>query len=43
MGKSTRTKKLFKKAIVVVFNNLSSFAKSKVTKLKLKIKNKSTN
>jgi hypothetical protein len=42
MNKSARTKKSFKKVVVVVFNDLSSFAKSKVTKLKLKIKNKST-
>ncbi len=38
MSKPIRTKKLFKKIIVVVFNKFSLFAKSKVTKLKLKVK-----
>jgi len=42
MNKSIRTKKLFKKIVVVVFNNLLSFAKSKVTKLKLKVKRQLT-
>jgi hypothetical protein len=42
IGKSAKTKKLFKKIVVVVFNNLLSFAKSKATKLKLKVKKQST-
>ena len=42
MSKSIKIKKLFKKIVVIVFNNFSQFAKSKVTKLKLKIKNTST-
>ncbi len=41
MSKPAKTKKLFKKIVVVVFNNLSSFVKSKVTKLKLKVKRQS--
>ncbi len=42
MSKPARTKKFFKKIVVVVFNNFSSFAKFKVTKLKLKVKKQST-
>jgi len=42
INKSVRTKKLFKKIVVVVFNNFLSFAKSKVTKLKFKVKRQST-
>ncbi len=38
MGKPVKTKKFFKKIVVVVFNDSSSFAKSKVNELKLKIK-----
>jgi len=41
MSKSVRTKKFFKKIVVVIFNNLSSSTKSKVTKLKLKIRRQS--
>jgi len=41
INKLAKTKKLFKK-IVVVFNNFLLFAKSKVTKLKLKVKRQST-
>jgi hypothetical protein len=42
MGKPARTKKLFKKIVVVAFNDFSSFAKSKVIKLKLKVKKQLT-
>jgi len=38
MGKPAKMKKLFKKIVVIIFNNLLSFAKPKITKLKLKIK-----
>jgi len=42
MNKSIKTKKLFKKIVIVVFNNFLSFAKSKVIKLKFKVKRQST-
>ncbi len=37
ISKFVKTKKLFKKIVIVVFNNFLSFTMSKVTKLKLKI------
>jgi len=42
MSKLTRTKKLFKKIVVVVFNNFLLFAKPKAIKLKPKVKKQST-
>ncbi len=42
INKFVRTKKFFKKIVAVIFNNSSSFAKSKAIKLKLKVKEQST-
>jgi len=42
ISKSIKIKKFFKKIVVVVFNNFLLFVKSKVTKLKFKIKKQLT-
>jgi len=42
MSKLARTKKPFKKVVVVAFNDLSSSTKPKATKLKLKVERQST-
>jgi len=42
MNKPIKTKKPFEKIVIVVFNNFLSSTKSKVTKLKFKVKRQLT-